>query len=263
VLVRIQPGVMALPGVADRSDIILRAATRNLAAVISHESAGRILGLNPIVERLPTVSVPHRSTNRFEGVKVHQLTDLNDSHITERNGLRVTTAERTLIDLASTTSASRLQWILEDGLQRSLINGPRLESLFAALARKGKPGVKKMRQVIENTLSVEIAADSVLERKLVELINQNGLPMPVAQYSADWLRPSNGRADFAYLEERLIIEVDGRRWHTRTASFEADRRRDNEAQLAGWRVLRFTWEAVSETPLEVVYAIRRALNGVS
>ena len=39
----------------------------------------------------------------------------------------------------------------------------------------------------------------------------------------------------------LVLEVDGRNYHTRKADFERDRRRDNAAAAMGLVVLRFTW----------------------
>ena len=41
---------------------------------------------------------------------------------------------------------------------------------------------------------------------------------------------------------RLIVEGDGRRWHTRRADYDRDRLRDNEATAHGYAVLRFTYE---------------------
>jgi very-short-patch-repair endonuclease len=71
--------------------------------------------------------------------------------------------------------------------------------------------------------------------------------------------PTNGRVDFAYPKHNLVIEGDSRRWHTLLNSFEIDRLRDNAAQLAGWRVLRFTWQEITENPERVVSTIRLAL----
>ena len=59
-------------------------------------------------------------------------------------------------------------------------------------------------------------------------------------------RPVNGRVDFAYPQIRLIIELDGRAWHSTLEAFESDRMRDNHAQLAGWRVLRITYRMLKE-----------------
>jgi very-short-patch-repair endonuclease len=51
------------------------------------------------------------------------------------------------------------------------------------------------------------------------------------------------RADFAHLEARVLIEIEGGIWvngrHNRAAGFNADLEKYLEAGLAGWRVFRF------------------------
>ena len=49
-----------------------------------------------------------------------------------------------------------------------------------------------------------------------------------------------GRVDLL-VEGRLIVEIDGRRWHP---DFERDRRRDTSAAIGRYRTLRFTWKQV-------------------
>ena len=60
----------------------------------------------------------------------------------------------------------------------------------------------------------------------------------------------------AYIHEwQLIIEADGRRWHTREADFERDRVRDNLATSHGIAVLRFTYRMPTQTPEHCVNMI--------
>jgi very-short-patch-repair endonuclease len=82
------------------------------------------------------------------------------------------------------------------------------------------------------------------------------LPLP-------WRSPVNGRVDFAYPEIRLIIELDGRAWHSTLEAFESDRMRDNHAQLAGWRVLRITYRMLKDNPQMVRDLVRRALSSAA
>ncbi len=69
-----------------------------------------------------------------------------------------------------------------------------------------------------------------------------------------------GRVDIVYLDSKLIVEADSWRWHNDPRSWQADRRRDNLAQLAGWTVLRFTWADLTRRPSYVVAAVKAGLE---
>jgi len=47
--------------------------------------------------------------------------------------------------------------------------------------------------------------------------------------------------DIAFRAEKLIIEIDGRAFHTDAATFESDRDRNNALVSAGWTILHITW----------------------
>jgi very-short-patch-repair endonuclease len=66
-----------------------------------------------------------------------------------------------------------------------------------------------------------------------------------------------GRVDLL-VGERLVLEIDGRRWHTDPASFERDRERDLELARLGYRVIRLSylqvtldWARVERSILEI------------
>jgi very-short-patch-repair endonuclease len=67
-----------------------------------------------------------------------------------------------------------------------------------------------------------------------------------------------GRVDFV-VGERLVVEVDGEAYHTDSAQFEADRRRDAVLAALGYRVLRFSYRQVTERWPEVELAIAGAI----
>jgi very-short-patch-repair endonuclease len=48
----------------------------------------------------------------------------------------------------------------------------------------------------------------------------------------------NYRVDFL-INRKLIIEVDGKKYHNNEISFEADRYRDQNLMLEGYRIMRF------------------------
>ena len=59
---------------------------------------------------------------------------------------------------------------------------------------------------------------------------------------------------------QLVIEIDGRLYHTGAEVFESDRWRQNLLVLNGWFVLRFTWAMVEEQPEKVLAMVREAIE---
>ena len=59
---------------------------------------------------------------------------------------------------------------------------------------------------------------------------------------------------------RVAVEVDGWAWHSDVERFREDRRRQNALVLAGWTVLRFTWDDLMRRPETVVGQIARMEN---
>lgn len=260
IFVNVGRGMLALPGTATRSDLSMRAALRLLNGVVSHESAARIHGFEAIPDSPPSITVSHRSNYSFPGVVVHQSTDLLEEHVEEVDEIRVTTPLRTLVDLAKVFGPRRLQRVIEHALASGKADVEEFIALVNALSRQGKRGMKELHKIIDERLAGTVVSDTELERVLYELIDDAGLPCPVRQFHAPWLKPLNGRVDFAYVHEKIVIEADSRRWHLTFDAFEVDKVRDNAAQIAGWIVLRITWRMIKERPSEVVRTIREALE---
>ena len=260
IFVRVAKGMLALPGTSTRPDLAMRAALRLLNGVVSHQSAARIHGFEAIPISPPTITVSHRSNYSFPGVVVHQSTDLLAEHVQEVEGLFVTTPARTLVDLAKVFGPQRLERVVQHALLTGKVDVGELVELVAALSRRGKRGTKALRTIIDELVLGVAATDTQLEKLLFRLIDDAGLPRPTRQFNAPWLKSLNGRVDFAYEAEKIVIEADSRRWHLQFDAFEVDKIRDNAAQLAGWIVLRITWRMIKDQPTQVIHTIRTALE---
>lgn len=259
-LIRLGPGAYALPGLLAAEKSVLRAATTVLGAVASHESAARLHGLDGLDPRRWAVTVPVRRSNRFLGVTVHQSTDLTPEQTTEVLGIPVTDPIRTILDLAAVLTANLLAPILDQTVRKGLTMYEDIADRLEAIARKGKPGVRKLRKLLEVRLGGSFVSDSTLETGLLGLLRDGGLPLPRTQFRPDWLKQMNGRVDLSYVEEQVVVEGDSQRWHGTPEAFQADRVRDNLAQLAGWIILRFTWEDITKRRDYVVDTVRQALS---
>ena len=85
----------------DVMDRLRMATTLVPAAVVGRRSAAAIHDFVSIDSDEAHVMVHSRTTHVFPGVIVHRCHDLADHHVTDLHGLRVTTVERTIVDLAS------------------------------------------------------------------------------------------------------------------------------------------------------------------
>lgn len=70
-----------------------------------------------------------------------------------------------------------------------------------------------------------------------------------------------GTVDLMDRGHRLILEADSYQFHGGRAEFARDCLRYNTLVLAGFRVLRFSWEAVMQRPEEVHQLLRSAVGG--
>jgi len=94
----------------------------------------------------------------------------------------------------------------------------------------------------------KVPPQSVLERRLFDLIEAFSLPEPIRQYPHPGRVFTDGCVDAAYPEVKLILEADGRRWHTRMRDIARDNLRDAEASRAGWDTLRLPYESITDDP---------------
>lgn len=86
------------------------------------------------------------------------------------------------------------------------------------------------------------------------------LPVPRRHFPLPGRGAVEGTVDAAYPDARLIVEADGRRWHTRIRDLLRDHDRDAEAARAGWQTLRFLYERITESPDEVAATVADVLR---
>jgi very-short-patch-repair endonuclease len=104
-------------------------------------------------------------------------------------------------------------------------------------------------------------SQSKLEDLFAFQLDALGLTGYVREYQA--IKGRKFRFDFAWLEHRLLVEVNGGTYtkgaHSTGAGIARDYEKANLACLAGWRCLSFDGKAVKSG--EAVEVIRQALEG--
>jgi very-short-patch-repair endonuclease len=177
--------------------------------------------------------------------------------VVEIQGLPVTTVARTLMDLASQLHPLQLKAAVEDSIAAGKTTMPSLLQVLHDVARKGKPGVTAMRDLLDGWCG-EARSVSVLESRGNKLLRDAGLNGFKTEYPIPW--SLDRRFDVGYDDECVAVEWDSRRWHLQSLAFESDRMRDRQAVLHGWRVLRFSWADVHLRPEDVVATVRAVLG---
>jgi hypothetical protein len=127
----------------------------------------------------------------------------------------------------------------------------RLRREFLRLAKSGRNGISTMRTVLAAYDDGPPPSRSELERRLDAILVTlpadalREAPLP----GREW---SNERVDRRFDQpRRLIVEGDGRRWHTRLADFRRDRERDRHALRHGYPTVRYAYEELTDDPAGV------------
>lgn len=242
---------------SDHVDLMRGALLALPEAVVSHQSAAHLLEFPRTPALVPTVVVASHTTHKFRGVIVRRCDDLDKSHLTRVDGLRVTNIARTIFDLGGILEYAEFDAIAEALILDGRMKIHHFERMTNDLARRGKPGSRAAKEFIAVRFGGDPRA-TALERRGRAVLAAAGLRPPIAQYQIPW--DPGRRFDDAYPEARLAIEWDSRAWHLRKAAMAADRRRDREAALHGWYVIRYTWEEVTDEPELVATTVASLLR---
>ena len=261
------PGIYLTSGATVDRDVRARAALlRWPGTALSHDTAARWRGW-PVLDQLPKWPGLLNDEPAYDPELVHltspaKLT-LPDGYVLHRSTAgptvyvragRLTDEVRTAIDVARTAPLPVAVPVLDAVCRVDESVQPEMTAQLGALV--GHHGVTQAHRALA---LVSAAAESVLESLLRLLVRLAGFPPPQVQLPIR-LRGTTYRADLAYPEHRLVLEADGRDYHSSWTAVSTDMARQNALVGAGWRVLRFTWRQVLYQPEVVLRSIRAALR---
>ncbi len=218
-------------------------------AVLSGEAAAVLRGFRGYAKRRHQpleVEVPHDCRYRSGMATVHRTRHLS---LSQHDGIVCTSAAQTFLSVAPKLSFDEACLLFEDAHHKNLLTVDRIGSRLADLGRSPVRGRQLILAVLDRYGDGGQAIPaSVLEHHVHTLLRRCPELVWLAEVAAPWRSAKTERVDILVPGARLIIEADGRRWHTRVADVANDQRRDHDAARHGYRTLRLGWEAIVGDP---------------
>ena len=246
-------------------------------SAVSANSAALVQGLPVPLRRLASghVTDPGRRAGLRRGVHVHSAA-LPEHHVTLISGVRVTTPERTAVDIARTTSLPEALICMDAVLRRfidhacegqlplrmavhdpALIEAARSRVATVLADMHGWPGTRRAHLALQ---FADPAAESALESESRGVLIERGVPRPECGFP---IVGADGRtywADMAWREGRVIGECDGLVKYADHRALYGEKLRQEAIENAGSRVLRWTRADIVRSPDRLAGRVLRALD---
>jgi hypothetical protein len=239
-LVAVEQGVFAIAPVLENDWGRWMAATLTApGSVLSHLSAAAAWGFLSLPRQLEQVTRPGSGGPRRHGGVLAFRSSKLDGDVTTMRGIPITSAPRTLLDLARTVG--------DRALARAVREAVRLErTTLAALGDRlgeyrGRRGSRRLAGTIARYSGLPLErARSGAEVRALEVLR--GAKRPLPRLNA---RIAREEADLSWPREKLVIEIDGGPFHLDVGE---DQRKERTWEEAGWRVRRIPSDEVYERP---------------
>ncbi|HEV2791251.1 MAG TPA: type IV toxin-antitoxin system AbiEi family antitoxin domain-containing protein, partial [Solirubrobacterales bacterium] len=233
---RIFRGTFAVgyPAIGERGRLQAAVLACGEKAVISHRSAGALLGLlNQGPVAIDVIAAGKRG-GKIDGIRLHHVRPPRSEEVGTVDGIACTSPARTLVDLAGTVGARTLRSAFERSAQRRYLDIGAVE----AAIDPGRRGMRTLRDLVDEwrhaaPLAKKGRLKSPLEAKVLPLLARRGLPPPLLNAPVE-IAKGRIEVDFLWPEQRLAVEADSRDFHGTGMAFERDRRRDRELMRIGY-----------------------------
>ncbi len=264
------PGVYRLRGTLVTWELRLHATVigagrgAGRGAVASHRSAAQLHGIPGFSGNWVEVTGPLGLHPRARPARGFASRRLPAHHVMRVDGIPATSVARTLLDLAGVLDPDQTERALDNCLVRGLVTPEGAWLVYHDVGGPGRTGSRLFRDLLAARSEGYVAPASELERRFIQdVIVAFQLPMPGREEdvgdSDGWI----GRVEFVYAGAKVLVELDGRLYHTALVDRRRDRDRDNRFMAAGWRVIRIDYEMLTKAPAYVAELIRRALQAAA
>jgi very-short-patch-repair endonuclease len=198
-------------------------------SLISHRSGGALHNLRRWSSPTVHVTVPGGGHEDRDGIVLHRVRRLDPKDIAVVDGIPVTGVARTCLDMAAVVRADVLDDILEAAERNNVFD----LAAFTAVCGRGRTGSKALKRALLLYRPIPGWTRSGLERRLFRALRKEDVPIPAVN---KWV--AGCECDLVWVDQQLVVEVDGAAWHGTTAARHRDPQRDVRLQMADYAVMR-------------------------
>ena len=242
------------------------AACLDLDGVASHLTAAWLHGLHPRPgPRIDITVAKGRSVGSHRAPpawRVHTSTNLPDDDRVEVGPIPTTSVARTLLGVAALDPSElgdpALTAMVEEAVRTWRASDRWLWWLLEERRCRGRNGVRRFEAVLAERTRLG-PTESWLERELLRILADAGLPHPGVQQVVRRRGAFVARVDVRYPAERIVIEALGHASHASRPALSADTARASRLTLLGNQVHQFTYDQIVRDPAWVTGTVAAAL----
>ncbi|MDP1819033.1 MAG: hypothetical protein Q8K58_03965 [Acidimicrobiales bacterium] len=271
---RAAPRVLRLPGapITDAQAALIAVLDAGPGAALRGESAAAWWAIPGNLLLPAQVVRPRSRRDLWDRVGVaHQPLLLPADHVVVLQGIPTVVPCRALFDVAGTQRrgaeipwwVERMARMVDTAWAMRLVSGRSLHAMFGALARRGRPGIGVMRQVLEDRGLDYVTPASGLESRVAQILRRAGQPPLRRQVDSGdgdgWI----GRVDFRDASLPVVVEVQSERFHTSRIDAQLDAHRRSLLATAGFEVVEILEFEVWHRPQEVIRKVAEGRRRVA
>lgn len=202
-------------------------------SALSHETAAGLWGLEGFkvgLEPIHLTELTEFPSKLPDGFTVHRSAVPFRPY--QQRALPVTRLARTILDLAPSLSAERLEIVIDSAHHRFRSLPRWLEEELVLRDSPRLAACARIRTILDARTGAP--PQSPLETRLRRAIRARDLPPPKTQHPVSDGQGVIMAIDFAWPEERVALHGDGFWWHGRRVTFEADAEKRSRLAALDW-----------------------------
>jgi hypothetical protein len=206
-----------------------------------------------------------RATRPVAG-RAREPVSLEVGHILRLDGIPTVVPARALFEVAGTKRrgaeipswVERVARLVDTAWSMRLVSGATLHGMLEDLAQRGRPGIRVMRQVLQDRPVEYVPPASNLESRVQSILRDAGITSLRRHVDTGTDRHWIGRVDFRDAVLPFVLEVQSERFHSSRIDRQLDERRIEALRHAGLVVAEAIEEDAWHRPDRIV---RQVIEG--